>query len=69
MKLLHVRIAAAHEAPLSALTQRNGLYPIYAGRSAAYTVNELLRTHPDLKAANAQIASEQHPKPTAAKKR
>lgn len=61
--MLQVRIEAPAAAVISALIQRNGLYPAYAGRSATFAVNELLKQASDFKTADAQAKSEKNPRP------
>lgn len=67
-KELHVRIDEDSKPVLAALTQKDGPCAIFEDRSAAYAVNELLKTHPSFKAAVKQIASERHPRPTDTKR-
>lgn len=67
-KVLHVRIEDEISTVISALIQPNGLYPAYADRSAAFAVSQLIRKSPDFKQAQAQNASEKHPRPAGAKR-
>lgn len=61
--MAHVRIDPEVTKVIKSLVTPNGLYPTFAGRSIAETVNSLVRQSADFKAAEAQMTSENHRKP------
>ncbi len=62
----HIRIPADIAAVVTALQVKNGLFPEFEGRSAAYIASELIRQAPTFQRAKKQIASERNPRPGAA---
>ena len=65
---MQIRIASEISAAIGALCQPGGLYPKFAGRSAAHVANELIRESPTFREAVKQAASEQHPRPGSKKR-
>lgn len=68
LTMLQVRIDSDIERVLDALIQEGGIFPVFAGRSAAHAVNELVKKSPDFINAKRQMESERHPRPGFKKK-
>lgn len=66
--MIHIRIPPNITTVIEALSQKGGLYPKFAGRSAAHVATELIRESPTFREAVKQIAFEKNPRPGAKKR-